>query len=98
MHEEINLQDAKMMYQESLVLRTGIPVFIRSIDPDFMVHAWNLVSQKFLRFKFNLKDLCPPSFRLGYVNIGTNCFYLTRTPIRVYKVGLSPNNIKIIRS
>lgn len=90
---EISIADAKMMYQESLILRKGIPVFIRHINEEGMVHAWNLVSQKFLRFRFKQSDLAPPSFRLGYINLGTNCFYLNRVPSRVYKVGISSQNL-----
>lgn len=90
---EISIADAKMMYQESLVLRKGIPIFIRYVQEDGYVHAWNLVSQKFLRFKFKQADLSPPSFRLGYVNLGTNCFFLSRVPSRVYKVGMSSTNL-----
>lgn len=90
---EISIADAKMMYQESLVLRKGIPIFIRYVQEDGFVHAWNLVSQKFLRFRFKQADLSPPSFRLGYVNLGTNCFFLSRVPSRVYKVGMSSNNL-----
>lgn len=91
---EINIADAKMMYQDTLVLRKGIPIFIRQITDDGMVHAWHLPNQKFLRFRFKQADLSNPSFRLGYVNLGTNCFFLCRFTARIYKAGLNNTNIK----
>lgn len=91
--DEISIQDARTMYQNCLVILRDQPVFIHTITEDRWVTAWDLKEQEFIRFNFREESLQAPSYRLGYVNLGTTCFYVTRAPARSYKVGFSSNNL-----
>lgn len=96
----ISIDDARMMYKNSLVLRHGRPTTILNIlyqDEDaLLVEAWDLGSQSLVQFLFDQEELKAPDLRLGFLNLGTNCVYLARNPSRVYKIGFNAQNLSAV--
>lgn len=89
----ISHQDARMMFQNSLVDFKGLLVYITSITEDGFT-CFNLETQQTENHKSKYDDLKAPQSRLGYVNFGNVCGFVSRVPARVYKVGLARDNIR----
>jgi hypothetical protein len=90
---DISVRDLRMMYQSSLVLWKGEPVYISEIDDYSKVKMYDLGTQKYKTVKWIPENFIPPSVRIGYINLGTNCVYAHRIPARRYKIGLSQDNV-----
>lgn len=90
---DISVRDLRTMYQHSVVLWKGVPVYISEIDEAYKVKIFDLGVQKYKIVKWIPENFIPPSVRIGYVNMGTNCFYAHRIPARRYKIGLSSDNV-----
>ncbi len=96
----MNLQDAsvadlKMMFENTVVKRNNIPVFIHSVNNNRKVDFINLGNsdEGYASIEDGFWDFKPVS--TGYVNIMDYSFYITRIPRRQYKQGLHHENIKI---
>lgn len=93
MNDYVSVRDLNMMYSNSLVMWKNTPVYVFDIGEDYRFEVFNLETQKVSRLKWIPDNFTAPTTRIGYVNLGTNCAYLQRSPVRRYKVGLSRENV-----
>lgn len=94
---DISVRDLRMMYNHSLILWKGQPSFVAEISDSYRISLYDLGSQRYKTVKWNADNFAPPAVRIGYVNLGTNCAYIHRVPARLYKIGLSMENLEVIR-
>lgn len=91
--DEISLEDLEMLYNKTLVLYKGSPVFVSSINGDRRLNIFHLETQKSEYVDWSFEDFKPPTRRIGMVNCHNTVIYVTRQPYRKYQVGMSPNNM-----
>lgn len=94
---DISVRDLKTMYQRSLILWKNQPCYVSDITEDYKFTLFDLGTQKYKRVKWIPENFVPPSVRIGYVNLGTNCVYMHRIPARRYKIGLNEENIELVQ-
>lgn len=90
---EARLEDLSMMYSDALVLYKDKPVYVLRVGAVFDI--LDLESQEMNSVKFTEKDFSSLSRRVGMVNIGSDCVYVSRNPVRKYSVGLNHGNVKV---
>lgn len=93
--EEIPLADLLRDFLNCVVMYKNSPVFILAVSAARTVRLKHLISQKIEEVKFSLDLFEAPLRRLGFVNSGLSCVYITRIPVRKYYMGISQNNISI---
>ena len=96
--DELSFDDVSQMYVESVVVYNGKLIYVEDLSREEGGQLYLLVryleDQKRDQIKFNRVDFKPPN-RIGYVNHGRSAWFIARTPGRVFKVGLSNDNIRI---
>ena len=101
MAEKLSLEDASMIYGDSLFIRKGRLVKVRDVHYDanaqLAVTVFDLRSRKTEVVLFVQDEFKTPAKRIGYVNCQKNSFYVVRQPVRVYKGGISQSNVDIRR-
>lgn len=95
---DIATRDLRTMYRNSLVLWKGKPISVLEISEDYKFSVYCLESQTTKTLSWIPENFTAPTIRIGYVNLGTNCIYCHRVPSRRYKIGLSSENVRMIRT
>ncbi len=90
--DDISVRDLKMMYKDSVILWKGAPALVKNVSEDYRFTLWDLGEQRLRYVKWIAENFAAPAIRIGYINLGTNCIYAHRIPIRRYKVGLASEN------
>jgi hypothetical protein len=92
---EINARDAHTMYANCLVIYNNKVVKVKGIDEALKTNIIDLETGRSYSVNFNRESFRPIVGRIGYVNHNGHAFYVMRKPSRVYKVGLSSENMKV---
>lgn len=92
---EIAVADIEQRYAKSVVMYKRKPVKVQKINANGDMRILDLFSQREETVPFSLKDFTPPALRIGFVNVKGSVVYVTRQPIRRYKVGLSSENTRV---
>jgi len=92
---ELNHNDVYQLYMDTICTYKGSPVRVTSIDRDLTVNIIMLRHGKNVVVKFDQELFGPPMGRIGFVNEGTHCVYVTRQPVRRFQIGLNRGNIKL---
>ncbi len=95
MDEHLTLRDIDHIFGKCVIFYKNKPIFIEQILPNYEVAVRDLLAQKRLNIKFNLKDFSNPVRRIGFININKSVVYCYRTPVRKFKAGLCESNIRI---
>lgn len=91
---KISVDDLRTMYQQSYVIYKNKPVFIKEVENTFTFHVFDLVSQRNVALKIaEYEDLKAPTRHLGCVNVEGDVIYLSRRPVRRYRVGVSRESL-----
>ena len=88
-------EDLQRDFVNCIVMYKNKPVYIQSITKAFVVLFTDLMTQEQGKANFTLKAFSSPSRRLGFINIGTSCIFVTRIPVRKYYMGISSRNIQV---
>lgn len=94
--DELNLADIQQQYWKNMVMYKGEPVFVKNVEGKDEIIIQNLLSWKEAVVPFNLNDFQPHKGRLGMVNFGKSCAYLSRIPARKMGIGLNSSNAHAI--
>jgi hypothetical protein len=92
---EIPYKDLVRDFVNCVVMYKNKPVYIQTVTPKGLVLYTDLLTQKTGEAVFTLKAFSSPLRRLGYVNIGLYCAYLTRNPFRKFFMGLNRGNTTV---
>lgn len=95
---DISVRDLVQMYKDSIVLYKGSPVLVLNISELRRFTIWDLEKQIIKVVLFKQENFAPPKMRLGYINLGTNCVYVQRKPLRRYKIGLTTETVERINT
>lgn len=95
MGEKISYEDASSMYTKTVVQYKKSPVLVVSIDPNMRALIRDLATGVLSRVNFDLDDFTNLDNRLGYINFDIFSIYLKRKPMRIYKVGLTTENMEV---
>lgn len=91
-----SLEDLKQMFLESVCMYKNKPYHITRISGGREATCRNLLTQREEVLPIDEEKWSAPTQRLGYCNIQDGVAYLSRIPIRRYKVGLSQENLKVV--
>lgn len=92
----LNYQDAMMRLNDTICLYEGEPVYVVMSGNDqteAVIRFYDGTSRRSKVINYTDDKFTYHPIRLGYMNIGKNTFYLTRSPVRRQKQGLSQDNI-----
>jgi hypothetical protein len=89
---EISVEDIHQMYVSSVVMHKNKPVFIKNVAGDGEIRFLDLLSQEEQFAPFSLKDFITPNRRIGMVNINGGVAWISRNPVRKFKVGYCREN------
>ena len=87
-------EDLQQLYQNSIVLFMNKPVYVEAIGRNRSLLIYDLIKQRSKQIKFSVNTVKPPTMRIGMVNIAGSVVYVTRMPVRKYKVGYTVENLK----
>lgn len=97
--DKLSLDDAIMIYGDSLFIRKGKLVKVRMLfiddKGDMKVKFFDLQARRLNTVLFTQDEFKTPQKRIGYLNINRNALYVVRNPVRVYKGGLSASNLEV---
>jgi hypothetical protein len=93
--EVISLEDLRTIHKDTLVRYKGCLVYIVDFVSAKRVEILHLDTRKHSIVQFNTQYFDFSPIRIGYVNYRGVALYITRSPIRQYKQGISPYNIKV---
>jgi hypothetical protein len=83
-------EDIDQAFKDSLVLYKGKPAFCYgTYDDDEHIRIMDLTTRNVKIAVFKMAYVSPPPGRIGYVNTPYGCIYVSRRPIRQWKIGLS---------
>jgi hypothetical protein len=88
-------EDLQQMYASSVAIYKNKPYYINRVSMDKKAHARNLLTQREEIIPIDEESWTAPTQRLGFINIKGSVLFLSRIPIRRYKVGLTSENIVI---
>lgn len=96
--DKLSLDDVNQMYVDSTIIYKGKLAYIvdagrNDNDDVYVVIVW-LEDGDREEVVFD-RNLFKAPNRIGYVNAANAAWFFSRTPGRMFKVGLSPNNCKI---
>lgn len=92
---EMSHGDVVQLYHDTICTYKGSPVRVTDIDRDLNVTFIMLRHGKSAKAKFDADLFGPPLARIGFVNEGTHCVFVTRQPVRRFQVGLNRGNVKL---
>lgn len=99
MQVKLTYHDAVQLYSGALMLRKGKLTKVREIvqreDDSLKVRVFDLKSQRASLIDFDDAEFKTPAKRIGYINMNSNACYVTRSPHRVYVVGLHYCNMDV---
>lgn len=95
MDERASVADLRQGFLFNLVMVDGKIAYIHKIDVNANFTAELLESGKIDVIKWSPKRILPPTGRLGYVNTGLGCAYVSRRPVRRWAIGLNLENLRI---
>lgn len=96
---KISLKDGKMMFEGCILLLDGEPVFVRLLtEQQAGVYTPKLGAKQTIMDHRSYEAFSPISSRLGYLNNPDlkAAFFLSRDPVRQFKVGICANNLAVI--
>jgi hypothetical protein len=92
---EMSHGDVVQLYHDTICTYKGSPVRVTDIDRELNVTFIMLRHGKSAKAKFDADLFGPPLARIGFVNEGTHCVFVTRQPVRRFQVGLNRGNVKL---
>ena len=92
---KLSHNDINQLYFDTICTYKGAPVRVTDINQDLTVTIIMLRHGKSVRVPFDQDLFGPPLGRIGFVNEGTHCVYVTRQPVRRFQIGLNRGNIKL---
>jgi hypothetical protein len=95
LEDKISLDDLRTMHKDTLVRYKGYLVYIVDFVSAKRVEILHLNTGDYMVVPFNTKCFDFSPIRIGYVNHRGVALYVTRSPVRQYKQGMSPQNIKV---
>jgi hypothetical protein len=87
--------DLEQMYASTVSVYKNKPYYVISVNRDKKALCRNLLTQREEWLPIDEVSFSAPTQRLGFINVKGSVLYLSRTPIRRYKVGLSKENLQI---
>lgn len=97
--DEISIDDVHQMYVDSVVQYKGNLVYViaaeRGDNDAIYLSVERLHDRMRDEVKFEREEFKAPS-RIGYVNHGNSAWFFSRTPGRMFKIGLTGANCKIV--
>lgn len=94
-YDDTTYDDLITILKHTVVMYDGVPVYISEVTPDGKLYVRNMVSKENHLYEINDELFSFEPVKLGYINIKGHAAYLSRTPSRQYKQGLSVNTLKI---
>jgi hypothetical protein len=94
--EDMPLADLIRDFINCVVMYKNSPVYILAVSPRKLVKMQHLISQKIEEVPFKLDLFNAPTRRIGFVNSGLSCVYISRIPVRKYFMGLSKYNVEVM--
>ena len=96
--DELSLDDVHQLYESSVVVYKGKLVYVDEVyrheDNTIYLQIMYLGDRKKEAIPFVRTELKAPS-RIGYVNYRNAAWFISRTPARMFKIGITDQNIKI---
>lgn len=95
---KIDIRDAKMMFQDCILLFNGALRYVAGMDNEVAsLREVNADPKRIIESHNNFDAFSPIKTRLGYINYGPtkSAIYLERMPIRQFKIGLTSGNIRM---
>jgi|SRR6185369_4636358 len=83
-----SLDDLAQMFNNSLVIHKNKPIKINRFNSKTNVKVFDLVSQRNIDIDVDTLDLKAPGRCFGFVNFMDYVIYVSRNPVRRYKVGI----------
>ena len=87
----MEIRDINMLFANTVVQlsKEKLWYYVNNVSEDLTALCTDLETQKIKRIKFDENTWKAPSARLGYVNVGDVCVYISRHAYRKYKQGLA---------
>lgn len=96
--DELSYEDVCQMYTGSVLNYKGNLVYVEDAyqndDNKVCLQIQNLSTRRVQHVTFVREEFKTPG-RIGYVNHGRAAWFLSRTPGRMFKIGLTNQNVKI---
>lgn len=86
-----SLDDLNTMFRNSLIIHKNKPYFVNRVEGTQRYNVLDLSDQRHKTLEASYTDLKAPGRCFGFVNAGGIVLYLTRMPVRRYKVGACGN-------
>lgn len=83
-----SLEDLAQMFNNSLVIHKNKPIKITRFNSKTNIKAFDLVSQRNIDMEVDTSELKAPGRCFGFVNFMDYVIYISRNPVRRYKVGI----------
>jgi hypothetical protein len=90
---EISLEDIHQMYVNSVVMYKNKPVYVKNVAPDGEALCIDMLAQQEVFIPFSIKEFTAPTRRIGFVNVQGTVVWMSRNPVRKYKVGFFRENM-----
>lgn len=87
--------DIQRLYNKTLCIYRGMPVFVDTVDERSQVTFINLLTGKSTVVKYIATDFSAPRGRIGYVNCNGVAYYVKRMPVRRFHDGIHAGNVTI---
>lgn len=91
---KVSVDDLRAMYTGSICVYKNKPYYISAISPRYVAACVDMFTQREVEITMDETTFDPPR-RIGFINIMGSVLYLTRIPVRRYKVGLCKENLNI---
>lgn len=91
----IGVDDLTMMYKHSIVLYQNKPVYVEHIAGNYNMIVIDMLSQKKMYLQYHDDMFKAPTRRIGFVNVNGSVVYVSRMPVRRYKVGYNSENVVV---
>lgn len=99
--DELNYDDVCQMYADCVLNHKGSLVYVEDVyhngADEIYLKVQTLTTGHTQHVKFDRGEFKAPG-RIGYVNHGKFAWFLSRIPGRMFKIGLTMRNVKIIPS
>lgn len=91
---EMNVHDVISRFHNSIIMYGNRPCFVKRVKNDYVCELFDLLGQELIKVEFDMGKFKPVG-RIGMVNINGSVLYCYRAPKRMYKVGISLENLSV---
>lgn len=95
---ELSNADIEQLYLGCLMIHNGALVKVESISYDYqpaMFYLVNLSTGKKYSARFRSEEFTAPKKRIGFVNYRQTVVYISRRPVRRFRVGIHSENVSV---